>query len=339
MDLKLLLPLEVPPPTKPDTSCVRIVQEEICAGTHDPLDYWREVILRNFADVEVDNVVRDDFRGKVQACHTDMGRLSLVEAAPQRVQRRYREPRSAYEDVFFVVLMTQGEQGIEQDGRSVLLTPGDIAIYDATRPHRLGFRGDWAEVVLSVPRPLLQAQVPRTELCTARKLSQTSPLACILNDAMRSWMRQFLSMDAQAMPALMQHASVLLGLAFSAEGIMPPESKSRSAALDRVKAFVEHHLSHPALGSDFVAQGTGLSTRYINRLFEAEGTSLMRHVLETRLARCRQELADPRFATLGITEVAMRWGFNNLSHFSRSFHARFDVSPSTWRRCADMPRR
>jgi AraC-like DNA-binding protein len=144
-----------------------------------------------------------------------------------------------------------------------------------------------------------------------------------------------------AMPELMRHTSALLGLAFAAEGFVPPETKSRLAALERIKRFVELHLSNPSLGSQFVAEGTGLSPRYINRLFEREGTSLMRYVLEARLARCRLELEDPRFGALGITEVAMRWGFNNLSHFSRTFHERYGMSPSAWRgviaRSAEIP--
>lgn len=335
MDLQLLLPPEVSPnrPTQrtPAASSVRIVQEEVGGFDADPLNYWREVILRNFADVEVRAADRSDFHGRVSARHSEAGRLSLIVAAEQSVQRRYREPRTAYEDVFFVVLMNQGTQAMEQDGRAVLLEPGDIAMYDATRPHRLAFSGEWSEVVLSVPRALLQAQVARTELCTARKLPATSPLGCMLADSIRSWMSQLSRIQEDAMPVLMRHTSALLGLAFAAEGFVPPETKSRLAALERIKSFVEQHLSNPSLGSQFVAEGTGLSPRYINRLFESEGTSLMRYVLEARLARCRLELEDPRFAALGITEVAMRWGFNNLSHFSRTFHERYGMSPSVWR--------
>ena len=331
MDLRLLLPPDTPIQSSPGASSVSIVEEEVGGFDADPLDYWREVILRNFADVEVRAADRSDFHGRVSARHSDAGRLSLIVAAQQSVQRRYREPRTAYEDVFFVVLMNHGTQAMEQDGRAVLLEQGDIAMYDATRPHRLAFSGEWSEVVLSVPRALLQTQVARTELCTARKLPSTSPLGCMLADSIRSWMSQFSRLHEDTMPVLMRHASALLGLAFAAEGFVPSGTKSRLAALERIKSFVKHHLSNPSLGSQFVAEGTGLSPRYINRLFESEATSLMRYVLEARLAQCRLELEDPRFAALGITEVAMRWGFNNLSHFSRTFHERYGMSPSAWR--------
>lgn len=330
MDLRRFFP---PPQTSSEErSLSRVVQEEVGNLDGDPLEYWREVILRNFADVEVSAAERGGFHGRVNACHSDAGRLSVIVAAEQSVQRRYREPRTAYEDVFFVVLMNQGTQAMEQDGRTVLLQPGDIAMYDATRPHRLAFSGEWSEVVLSVPRALIQAQVARTELCTARKIVPTSPLGCMLSDSIRSWTSQISRIDDDAMPVLMSHTSALLGLAFAGEGFIPPETKSRLAALERIKRFVEHHLSNPSLGSQFVSEGIGLSTRYINRLFEREGTSLMRYVLEARLERCRLELADPQFGVLGITEVAMRWGFNNLSHFSRSFHERHGMAPSAWRR-------
>ncbi|MCJ9728672.1 AraC family transcriptional regulator [Bradyrhizobium sp. PRIMUS42] len=32
-----------------------------------------------------------------------------------------------------------------------------------------------------------------------------------------------------------------------------------------------------------------------------------------------------------MTDVALRWGFNDLSHFSRSFRRRFGMSPREYR--------
>ncbi len=71
----------------------------------------------------------------------------------------------------------------------------------------------------------------------------------------------------------------------------------------------------------------GLLVRYLNRLFNAEQTSLMRYVWNRRLEKCRDELVQPGTGSQRVADIAMRWGFSDMSHFSRAFKARFGISP------------
>ena len=47
-----------------------------------------------------------------------------IYASEQAVIRRYRQARSEYEDKYFGVLMLEGSQSVEQDGKIVTLRPG-----------------------------------------------------------------------------------------------------------------------------------------------------------------------------------------------------------------------
>ena len=51
-------------------------------------------------------------------------RISEIYASEQAVIRRYRQARSEYEDKYFGVLMLEGSQSVEQDGKIVTLRPG-----------------------------------------------------------------------------------------------------------------------------------------------------------------------------------------------------------------------
>ncbi|UZR27763.1 helix-turn-helix domain-containing protein [Methylococcus mesophilus] len=100
-------------------------------------------------------------------------------------------------------------------------------------------------------------------------------------------------------------------------------------------AGMEHCTARPISGRQgigAVASGVGLSSRYVNELFQAEGTSLMRHVWQRRLEQCRRDLMDPVRSGCSLSEIAFRWGFNDLSHFSRAFKLRFGCSPNGYRR-------
>jgi len=55
------------------------------------------------------------------------------------------------------------------------------------------------------------------------------------------------------------------------------------------------------------------------------------HIRERRFERCRTELADPLHAREHITEIALRWGFNDMPHFSRAFRRRFGTAPRDYR--------
>ncbi|MDF1802126.1 MAG: helix-turn-helix transcriptional regulator [Thalassobius sp.] len=76
-----------------------------------------------------------------------------------------------------------------------------------------------------------------------------------------------------------------------------------------------------------MAQGVGISSRYLSEIFAAEGTSPMRWVRQRRLELCRMELERQTGGNQLICEVAYSMGFTNVSSFNRAFKAHFGQSP------------
>ncbi|MFE9028201.1 helix-turn-helix transcriptional regulator [Streptomyces iakyrus] len=56
-----------------------------------------------------------------------------------------------------------------------------------------------------------------------------------------------------------------------------------------------------------------------------------RYILEQRLGKARQVLADPGYRHLTIAEVAHCWGFASQAHFTRVFRSRFGRTPGETR--------
>jgi len=74
-----------------------------------------------------------------------------------------------------------------------------------------------------------------------------------------------------------------------------------------------------------LARGIGMSMFNFTRVFsELTGLPPHRYVLKVRLDAARRMLRDGR----SVTETCFACGFNNLSHFSRSFARRFGRAPS-----------
>jgi AraC-like DNA-binding protein len=99
----------------------------------------------------------------------------------------------------------------------------------------------------------------------------------------------------------------------------------------RAKAFIDDRLHDSSLSPAAIADAVGISLRYLQALFQAEGTTVSEWIWERRLERSRRRLIDPLLAHESIAQIALGCGFTELAHFSRRFKAAFGQSPSEYR--------
>jgi AraC-like DNA-binding protein len=112
----------------------------------------------------------------------------------------------------------------------------------------------------------------------------------------------------------------------------PARPRSRAEILLNVQSFIEANLGDPDLDPEEIARASFISTRYLHKLFEAEGTSVCRWIRASRLERCRRDLLDPALSDETILVIASRWGLPGPQHFSRLFRSEYGCSPSEFRR-------
>lgn len=95
--------------------------------------------------------------------------------------------------------------------------------------------------------------------------------------------------------------------------------------VDRALSIIDRQFAKP-LTDSAVADQLGLSPSHFRYLFrQATGQPFHKYLVAVRLERARQLLAEQGMA---VSDVASAVGFNGLSHFSRAFSQRFDVSPT-----------
>ena len=107
---------------------------------------------------------------------------------------------------------------------------------------------------------------------------------------------------------------------------------ARAAHLHRIQQTLETLLWDPDLTIVKAADEVGVSPRYLQRLFAADGHNFSGYLKKRRLERCHADLISPLHAQESISEVAFRWGFSSSAHFSRSFREQFGLSPREHRR-------
>jgi YesN/AraC family two-component response regulator len=121
------------------------------------------------------------------------------------------------------------------------------------------------------------------------------------------------------------------GLATPGDG--SDEGRIAHPNIRRAVRFVREHFTEAITLTD-VAREAALSRFHFCRLFHREaGVSFREYLHQLRVGRAKTLLADLH---LTVTEVAYAVGFNDLSHFDRTFSRMAGRSPTQYRRSLAM---
>jgi AraC-like DNA-binding protein len=109
-----------------------------------------------------------------------------------------------------------------------------------------------------------------------------------------------------------------------------------SARLGAIKVDIAERLDCCDLSLADVAGRQQVTPRYVQMLFEKEGTTFSKFVLRRRLMRAHSMLTDPQYAGWTIAAIAFEAGFGDLSYFNRAFRRLYVVPPSSVRAAAQF---
>jgi AraC family transcriptional activator of tynA and feaB len=283
---------------------------------------WRELICEAFLALSPESDLRDSFAGQVT--QWPLGRLDLarIDSQRQRVRRTGRDIDRVHRPGYYANLQVRGLGVVTQHGRETVLRPGDLAVVDTGEPFSLAFPGDFRQLSLFVPGPLLTAQTTG-RVRTAARVDTGSGVGAAVRHALTALTRTPWEPDVAA--RLATHAAGLLAVAL--EPVEPPgragSARSRAAAL----ADIEEHLTDEDLSPAGTARRLGLSVRSLHGLFAGSELSYAASVRRLRLDRARRALVDPELAHLRVIDIAADAGFGNVAGFHRAFRREFGRTP------------
>jgi AraC-like DNA-binding protein len=139
----------------------------------------------------------------------------------------------------------------------------------------------------------------------------------------------------EEVPALVDRVLGVIRALYVGDGVAsshPTRLRSRAEILLAVDSYIEANLGDSSLGPEQIARASFISTRYLHKLFEGEGTSVCAWIRTARLERCRRDLLDPSLAHQTILSIASRWGLPGAQQFSRLFRNAYGCSPRELRR-------
>lgn len=117
---------------------------------------------------------------------------------------------------------------------------------------------------------------------------------------------------------------------FGASGLHTPRSSRGNDPMQReLLTYLQQNYMEPLRLEDLSKQ-FHLSEKYLSRYFKQHfHLTLTQYLMHLRLTHARHLLET---GDLPVTEIALQSGFSNVSHFIRSFHAAFQMSPLQYRK-------
>jgi AraC-like DNA-binding protein len=234
------------------------------------------------------------------------------------------------EDTVCLMIKTGGQMALTQGRRESVPQAGGAVLLVYREPARLQF----------VDTTYLSVRVPFSALATLANVEaaaacciphETEPLALL-----RSYVE---TLPARIEDPLLQrlvatHVYDLMALAIGATPEGREIANRRGVRAARLEAIKAELVRDPTLQIAALAARQGVSTRYVQMLFEEQGTTYSDFALDRRLDSACRMLTGPRYATWSIAAIALEAGFGDLSHFNRRFKRRYLKTPTDHRRQA-----
>src|SRR6266849_5822860 len=192
--------------------------------------------------------------------------------------------------------------------------------------------------VLKIPSAVLRARISRPERLATLQIDASRSVGALFVDTLRLTGARIEEIDGPARALAGKHLIDLLAMAIeSDERVLVGHSSSvRNAHLHRCEHFIRARLDDTRLTPQMVADGSGISLRYLHQIFEREGITVCAYIRNQRLLMCDAMLRDPN-CRKSISEIAYQWGFGDQAQFSRNYRSRFGCTPSDVRAASRAP--
>lgn len=266
-------------------------------------------------------------RAKLKKTIVDDFVFTRVASDPMAGTRTSSEIRLSDNHYFCLLYFERGTSLLRQGANESVIRRNSIALWDSTRPAFFDATEPLLQVSLMIPHQVATNCLPGIEDLCGLEVSGESGMGAILLSHLRQMHASIDSVAPRDRAAVLRATVELTAAAFRPETQKEGGTAFRRTLLHRVQEYILSYLSDPALGPQAISAAFGFSPRYLHRLFSEFDMTVSEWIKRMRLERCRYDLEDPRLADQSISQIAMRNGFGDSSHFSRSFRSEFGLSP------------
>jgi AraC-like DNA-binding protein len=297
---------------------------------------WREWVYRHFGGLDSDLYGDTDFDGHMASSRAGDVILTRLEANRHRVLRTPHMARGSETSYLKIVAPWQGSASVEQHSRQASTRSGGWVIYDTTGSYAIANPERVEHLIVMLPKEQMAERGVKLDELMARQVGTARGISRVALDTMRSTWQELPNMSEDAARGAGELIMQLVRLSLLELAGQATAVTQREALKDRILTYVARNLRDPQLSIDRIAQALNCSKRHLHNAFGDGDETLASSILRQRLEACIRDLGQAAPDSRPITDIALSWGFNNLSHFSRVFREHTGCSPSEYRITSQM---
>jgi AraC-like DNA-binding protein len=303
------------------------VQIDIDPGMPEPLTAARQIVGTMFDLDAPTTEVAENFRLNVTVY--DLGKMQISSCRSSASILRRSKALVALTRVnhFIVQFYRTGNFHVTIDGERIEVPPGCIAFFDLARPGTI--EADHVDnLSLTVPPEMLIPLVADPHGIHGLALKPDSEANAALTTHLANLWQRLPDLSPER---AQEEAQSLAAMLAAAIGVQPSRRSVARAQLRKFQfgaicRWIDENLADPSLGPTDIIRKFYITRPTLYRMFEQRG-GIMKYILERRLEKVFQELADRSRPQEKIGAIMQRAGLLDHTYAGRAFRSYFGVTP------------
>lgn len=259
-------------------------------------------------------------------------RVQECESLPMSGYRATSHISKSSSNYFGVLLVVDGQERITRAGKETTLNPGDLCIWSNEEELSFKVTGNFKKTSLIIPEERIRDLIPWPEDFSWARIPNTNAMSSIMANQIKMLCSNLEDIPEKCAKPIIENTLELLRITISGQEYRSLGSLPQETVLRKILDFIEENLCDPRLSPTMIASVFGISSRYVYTLFKGKDKSISTWIRERRLIKCKGDLSNPALNRHTITDLALKWGFNDSAHFSNVFKNQYGVSPRELRK-------
>ena len=302
----------------------------------DRFDFWSEYICKEIFNVECYRLTNGKSFSGVLRCSrlSDIGFMEIY-SDPQIFHRTKATLENIEQDCMIITIPLYNTTYKMINTKRFTTDKGDISIHDGSKVQQLSVHNVIEALALQVPKHLFSRHIKTSENYDGHVVSAQTATGHLTTKYIKTIAGQLGQFPAKTPQKIVDTLVQLLSIAMSDSLACTPNihcSEDISGALlAEIKHFINANLCNPKLTPEHIAKQHSISVRYLHKLFKQEPYTVSRYITHCRLEKSYEALGNKEMSNMTITNIALALGFSDVSHFSRAFKSKYNVSAKEFR--------
>jgi AraC-like DNA-binding protein len=311
-------------------TCARIVEFSTDSlPERDRIAFWREQYGHIMLRVDLEPAKDASFQARMASLALPGLQILEGSSSPAKFSRTGQYLADGNDDVVLAINRA-GSAIVTSGNREQSLQESEAILMTSSQPTSFHRTSMGQSFTLRVPRAMLASSVLNTDDAVMRVIPQNRGALRLLSEYTHWLFNAGIAMDSQLRNLSVTHVHDLLALTIGPATGFEETARTRglrAARLKIAKAFIIEHSHRRDMTVGSVAAHLCVTPRYVQRMFEADGTTFSEFLVGQRLARTHRLLCEPNSIHTAISTIAYDAGFGDLSYFNRRFRRLYGLTP------------